>query len=372
MPTVALFNVNFLPYSETFVFDEIRHHERWAVEVFAWRRLNPGLFPFEPVYTPNLFYGFSGWSPHFERIVRQRKFDLVHAHFGLAGIYGVRYAELANLPFVVTFHGNDVALLTSHRRFLRPDYWPYAAGARRMLRRMTVGLCASTELRDLLVDYGVEPSRLIVYRLGIDLTLFRPHQGTRDRLEVVMIGRFVEKKGFEYGIQGFAKAVRNGMNGQLTIIGTGEREQRLKDLVASLHADDCIRFAGVLPAKEVAATLAAADVLLAPSVTTAGGDRESGLIAAKEASASGVVPIGSRHGGIPEIIDDEVTGFLVGERDVDAIADRLTRLHRDPALRTTMGLAARAKMEREYDIRVRVQVLEQHYDQALERFRTRS
>ncbi|HWA15138.1 MAG TPA: glycosyltransferase, partial [Gemmatimonadales bacterium] len=124
-----------------------------------------------------------------------------------------------------------------------------------------------------------------------------------------------------------------------------------------------VDFPGPVPPERVASLLSTAHALLAPSVVDRDGNRESGLIVVKEASASGAVPIGSRHGGIPEIIDDEVTGYLVAERDVDALGDRLRRLARDPDLRNSLAFAGRAKMEREYDNRVRVAALEEIYDE---------
>ncbi len=109
--------------------------------------------------------------------------------------------------------------------------------------------------------------------------------------------------------------------------------------------------------------------LLAPSVVAINGNRDSGLVVAKEASACEVVPIGTYHGGIPEIIDDAETGYLVPERMVDPLADRLTRLLADPELRNRMGKAARRKMKSEYDVTDRVEALEDIYDEACRRRR---
>ena len=105
--------------------------------------------------------------------------------------------------------------------------------------------------------------------------------------------------------------------------------------------------------------------LLAPSVTTADGDRESGTIVVKEASASGAVPLASWHGGLPEIVEDGRTGFLAPERDVATLTRRLVELLRDPALRRRMAEAGRAKMVAEYDNRDRVAELEEAYDAVL-------
>jgi colanic acid/amylovoran biosynthesis glycosyltransferase len=121
----------------------------------------------------------------------------------------------------------------------------------------------------------------------------------------------------------------------------------------------------VLAPREVAAQLAQADVLMAPSVVASDGDRESGVIALKEASAAGVAVLGTQHGGIPEIIDDAETGYLVAERDIAALSVRLAELLSDRALCERLGRAGRAKMEREYDVGKRVQELERLYDEAI-------
>lgn len=179
-----------------------------------------------------------------------------------------------------------------------------------------------------------------------------------------MIGRFVEKKGFEYGLSAFAEVAREQPTMHLTLVGDGERGAVLHRLATALGVADRVTFTGPLPPDRVATVLASSHVLLAPSVVDREGNRESGLIVVKEASACGTVPIGTMHGGIPEIIDTGETGYLVPERDSAAIADRLRLLARDPALRDRLGANAREKMRREYDNRARVLALEERYDEA--------
>jgi len=83
----------------------------------------------------------------------------------------------------------------------------------------------------------------------------------------------------------------------------------------------------------------------------------------KEAAAAGTVPIGTRHGGIPDSIDDGRTGYLVAERDAEHMAEHLARLLGDEALRARLAAAGRAKMEREFDNRKLVAELEVLYDE---------
>src|SRR5690606_32662362 len=83
---------------------------------------------------------------------------------------------------------------------------------------------------------------------------------------------------------------------------------------------------------DVGALMHRAHLVMTPSVTTASGDRESGVIVLKEAAATGLPTIGTRHGGIPEIIEHERTGLLVEERDEAQLADALARILSRPDL----------------------------------------
>ncbi|HTM44947.1 MAG TPA: glycosyltransferase [Polyangiaceae bacterium] len=361
MPRVALFCTNFLPYSQAFVHEQLRQHQRYEAEVFCWRRFYPERFPFEPLHIAPRHYILTRRSPTFTRRFREQTFNVVHAHFGPGACYALPFAEQAKLPLIVTFHGYDVPLLSSPRRFL-PINLPYALRAPAMLKKMALGLCASQELFDMLVDLGVPKNQLRVFRLGIDLNRFVPAEKSKGEPLVAMIGRFVEKKGFEYGIEAFAQAAKSSA-ARLVIAGNGPLEGKLRALVAQLGIEQQVSFPGPLTQSQVAALLAQAAVLLAPSVVASGGNRESGLIVVKEASACGAVPIGSRHGGIPEIIDDEVTGFLVPERDAQQLAERLRQVLTDPALRERLAAQGQAKMRREYDNTQRVQELEAIYDE---------
>jgi colanic acid/amylovoran biosynthesis glycosyltransferase len=362
---IAMFREDFLPFSQTFVFEEIRLLQRHQVDVFAWRRLNASLFPYEPVYVGGLPFLLTGYHRAFHARFRSQPYQLIHAHFGTSGMYALPYAVRYRLPLVVTFHGVDVTVLSSWARFL-PQRWPYAWRAPRLLHSMTLGLCVSHEIRDRLRALGAPEDRLVIHRLGIDLSQFTIGPRDAARVEVIMVGRLVEKKGFEYGLQAFGRVAATNRQAFLSIVGDGPRRRSLEQLAAALGIGDRVTFTGVLSGHEVSERLRRSDIMLAPSVTGRDGNREGSPMTVKEASASEVVPVSTLHAGIPEIVDDGATGFLVGERDVDGLAERLERLIRDRSLRAHMGKAARKKMEREFDNRVQVDELEKLYDRAIE------
>ena len=367
MRRLAMFREDFLPFSQTFVFEEIRLLQRHRVDVFAWRRLNEALFPYQPVHVGGVPFLLTGYAGSFHSQFQSQPYELIHAHFGTSGMYALPYASRYRLPLVVTFHGVDVTVLSSWARWL-PHRWPYTWLAPRLFNRMALGLCVSTEIRDRLLALDAPADRLVIHRLGIDLGQFTPGPRALTGMHVIMVGRLVEKKGFEYGLQAFARAARTHQTAFLTIVGDGPRRGSLQGLVRSLGIGDRVAFTGVLPGREVSARLRQSEILLAPSVTGRDGNREGSPMVIKEASASEVVTVSTYHAGIPEIVDDGVTGFLVNERDVDGLADRLQRLFDDATMRRQMGRAARAKMEREFDNRLQVEELERLYDRAVADF----
>lgn len=369
---VALFCPSFLPYSQTFIYDEIRgHSENYNITVFCKDRQNQDRFPYKNYYEPTsklskIIYLRSGgrFSP-FNRIIKESNFDLIHAHFGTGAVYPLFHVRKFNLPFVVTFHGNDVAALMGIQKY-QFKRWGYYLKHKEIFERASLLLAASEELKALLIELGAAPEKVKVYRLGIDLSLFnfRPPSPSGP-IKFIMIGRFTPKKGHLYALQAFNEVIKEGKKASLTLVGDGELEKELKAFVQENDLGTLVKFTGILSPEEVSQKLTDSDVLLAPSIVTQNLDRESGLIVVKEASAVGLPSIGTWHGGIHEIIGHEKTGFLVPERNVPELTKRMVQLIENPSLIREMGTAARKKMEEEYDLFDQVKKLEMFYEQAI-------
>jgi len=206
--------------------------------------------------------------------------------------------------------------------------------------------------------------------LGIDLERFQPDQKKSPHATIFMIGRLVEKKGFSYGIKAFAttlKQIRDDCSATLCIIGDGPLDRELRGLVEKLELSKRVKFLGRQAHEKIIEHLQQrATIVVCASIVSTRQDRDSGLIVAKEAAACGVPVIGSRHGGLPEIIEDGVTGYLVPERDVETLAASLSKILTNGGLQQKMGRAARLKMEREYDIKQRMQELESIYSELIQ------
>lgn len=277
------------------------------------------------------------------------------------------FAKKFDIPLVVTLHGKDVTLLISEE-IKRPRWRFFRENYKRLFDTASLFLAASQELKDIVVSAGCPKEKVIEYRLGIDLSKFSPAKvDLTAPPKVIMIGRLVEKKGFEFGVRAFAKVIHQGIAATLHIIGDGPLRDQLERVAVELGVYQKLHFEGLLSHDHVVSQLKTSSILLAPSVVAENQDRDSGLITAKEASACSIPVIGSIHGGIPDIVEDGKTGFLVKEKDVDGLSARLTSLLKDENLRTTLGNNGRKKMEAEYDNRRCNERLEAIYDSLKEK-----
>jgi glycosyltransferase involved in cell wall biosynthesis len=372
---VALFSTRFVPYSQTFIYDEVRAHERYGIDVFCKERLNPDRFPYDekhiyhpPGWAETIYENVAYW-PSFNRQIQRGGYDLIHAHFGTAAVYALPYVWRHNLPFVVTFWGNDVGALVGSQRF-KPTRWRYVTLAPKIMTAADRMLGVSEELCAWLRRFSGRPDVVKHYRHGVDLSKFQSSSAEREVPEVVMVGRFTEKKGHRYALRAVSRTLQAGCNLHLSLIGSGELEGECRTYVREQGIEEHVTFHGVLSHEETARRLSEADVALVPSVVARNHDREGSPTVVKEASASGVPVIGTYHAGIPETVDDGETGFLVPERNVPALTDRLIALLTDEKRRKAFGRAARKKMEREFDLFEQVRTLEEHYDQVREQSST--
>lgn len=352
---------NWLPYSETFIYDQVKRAKRFEPYVLA-RGLNSGnvSFPYDKITSlssvERAFYYAALPSRKFAQVIRENNCKFIHAHFGTNGALIAPTAKKLGIPLIVTLHGIDVGVLMGK---VPINYWFYKRTYRQMLEAASILLPASNELAECLVKLGANPDKIHVHRLGVDVSSFTPFKRPDRPAQFLMIGRQVEKKGFEYGIRAFAKIADKFAGTTLTLIGTGPLENSLKELAIQTGFKERIIFKGSIPSPQMPTLMENYDVLVAPCIVASNNDRDSGLIVLKEAGATAMASIGTYCGGLPEIIDNEHTGFLVGQKEVDSLANAMETLASDYALRTQMGVAARLKMETEYDTIKQNEALEQ-------------
>jgi colanic acid/amylovoran biosynthesis glycosyltransferase len=276
--------------------------------------------------------------------------DMVVCHFGPTGdlMVRLRRATKAKWPILTFFHGYDLSLLLQKNG---PGIY------RRLFREGDFFLPVSRFFQKRLVSIGAAPDRMAVHRMGVKV---QPHLRTskhasaraQNEFSFLSIGRLVEKKGLEFAIRAVARCreVNPELKMTLSIVGDGPLHNHLRDTVDSLGLGNLVQLLGSMHREQVVDKLQTANAFLLPSVTTETGDIEGIPVSISEAMAMGLPVISTYHSGIPEIIEHEINGFLVPERDVDALADAMCRIVRDRSLADRMGRAGREKVERELDL----------------------
>jgi colanic acid/amylovoran biosynthesis glycosyltransferase len=207
--------------------------------------------------------------------------------------------------------------------------------------------------RRMLIEEGAPEERTAVHRMGIncDEIAYRPRVMVDGPLELISVCRLVEKKGIAVALRALAAVAtaRPAVKWRYSIIGDGPLLPALKALAGELGLGDRVRFHGALPHGSVRDRLARAHIFLLPSVTAADGDVEGIPVALMEAMAAGLIVVSSFHSGIPELVENGRSGFLAPEGDAAALAAHLRCIADTPDAWAWISLAARKRVESEFN-----------------------
>lgn len=278
-------------------------------------------------------------------LLRRGPYDVIHYQFGPLGLKyrGLHSVGALQGRFVTSFRGYDISKYL--QEFGHGVYRPlFDAG--------DLFLPNCEFFKDRLIQLGCPEERIVVHPSGIDCNVF-PFIPRRlvpgDHVRIITIGRYVEKKGIEYAIRAVAKLAQQYPLVEHFIVGDGPLRESFERLVTTLGAGRTIKLLGWKRQDEVVELLKASHIMLTPSVTAADGNQEATTNVLKEAMAMGVPVVSTWHAGIPELVEDGVSGFLVPERDVDALVAKLRLLVEHPELWPAMGRAGRTRVEDNYN-----------------------
>lgn len=294
-------------------------------------------------------------------ILAANNIEVVHAHFGVEGLYSQQAAKQLQIPHVTTLHGFDVSMtkraLVDSRR---PAWLHYAKQRRDFLASADALVCVSNHIRNLAVDLGADENKISVIGTGVHVDKIQPTD-LPDNAVVLHVARLVEKKGTSYLIDAFARVVKKVPGAQLRIIGEGPLDSQLKAQVERLNLGSSISFLGVQPHDVVLSEISKARIFCMPSVTAESGDQEGLGQVLLEAGASARPVVATKHGGIVDAVVDGESGLLVPERDVPRLAEAISSLLDDEPTARRFGLGARRRVEAEFDVRIQATKLEQVY-----------
>jgi colanic acid/amylovoran biosynthesis glycosyltransferase len=275
-----------------------------------------------------------------------KKFDIIHCHFGPNGIIGAQLKKLG-IPgkIITTFHGYDMSTFLLIKGL---DIY------KDLFLNGELFLPISENWKRKLIELDCDEKKIAVHRMGIDLKKFKYLKRNikpNESVKILTIGRLVEKKGYEYAIRAIARVTDIDKHISYIIGGDGPLRKKLEDLITELNINDYVKIMGAVDQNEVLRLYEQAHFMVLPSITAKNGDKEGIPVVLMESSAIGLPVISTYHSGIPEVIDNGKSGFLVPEKDVCALAEKIEYLVKHPEIWEEMGNNGRKIIEERYDIK---------------------
>jgi glycosyltransferase involved in cell wall biosynthesis len=351
MERVAVVRSWYLPLSETFIYNELTQLKHYQAHVLAKKLMNTERFPFPSVQLYEK-------ENDLKAKLRQINPRLIHVHYGATAVELVELKKKLGLPMLTSFHGFD----NPANKKMAPRYRDNRLKALfKHGERFTV---PSKHMKKILIKHGCPEHKIHVYYSGIDLARFpfiprsMPAKG---KIIILSVGRLVEKKGMLTLIKAFAKIQNDFPHTQLKIIGDGPQEKKLEEEVKSLKLSKKVKLLGELPHDKVIEELKKAHLFCLASQTDKTGNMEGIPNVLKEAMASGVPTISTKHGGIPELISHRHSGLLAKEGSVKSLADQLSYALRHPEIWNRLTRRARARIEKSFNRKNQVIELEKQY-----------
>lgn len=298
--------------------------------------------------SPNFLVGGLGIFPkvaHAARAMAADRVDHVHCHFANhPALAGFIVHRLTDIPYSFTAHGSD----------LHVDRTMLASKVREAAFAVTI-----SEDNRRVISESCGPAlaeRVAVIHCGVEPAAYAPDPARRDRgpddpLRLIAIGTLHEVKGQSHLVEACRLLRERGVVASCGIVGDGPDRPALARQIADAGLEGSVTLLGQLTETAVIDALHGADVLVAPSVPTRRGKREGIPVVLMEAMAAGLPVVASRLSGIPELVEDGVSGILVPPADPSSLATALAELAADPDRRRRMGAAGRAAVMRDFDVR---------------------
>jgi glycosyltransferase involved in cell wall biosynthesis len=360
------------------IYRQITGLKKWAPVVIAQKRENADRYPFHPVRIvskppTHVFRRFwfrqlrnqpwrisNGELNQLLRVLDEERARLLHIYFGHIAVHLLPVIRAWENPSIVSFHGADVMVDMN-----KPAY---RQATLQMLDAVKLVLVRSDSLRRALVALGCDPTKIEMQYTGIPVQEFLFRQRTvpeNGEWRLVQAGRLIEKKGLPMAFRAFANFSKQYPRSTLTIAGEGPLLSELQRLGRELGIADRVSFTGFVSQQQLSEIYYRSHIFLHPSQTGHDGNQEGIPNSMLEAMATGLPVFATRHGGIPEAIENDVSGVLVSEGDDEALAQALLNCAKDPGSLWRIGCAGADVVQKKFDLQHQAQQLEDTYLRAI-------
>ncbi len=294
------------------------------------------------------------------QLLKERRIDVVLAHYASAGAMVFPACKLANVPLVVHCHGFDVHSQKAKQK--------WGAQYPAMGEAAAAVVVVSETMKTALANLGVSEKKITCRPCGTDVTKFTPVDPASNPPTFAFVGRFVDKKAPYLLLDAFRQVHTAKPEARLMLVGDGPLFEATKNLATCWNLLEAVDFTGPLPHEEVATRMSKARAYVQHSIVPQHGndvgDSEGTPVAVLEASATGLPVVATAHAGIKEAVLHCQTGFLVDERDTATMARHMIELVDKPQLASELGIAGRQHIKANYSKEQYLSTLTQILQQA--------
>ncbi len=278
---------------------------------------------------------------------KEKKIEVVFAEYGNTAMKLLPICKALNLPFIVHFHGHDASVISELEQ---------ASYYKELFSYAHFVIVVSKKMYSDFLKWGCPQEKLIYNPYGPRPEFFKLQPVYNNR-QFIAVGRFTEKKAPYYLLLSFKKVLESFPDAKLIVGGEGELLQVCKNLSKQFGIEEKINFPGILTAEEFQRLLEESCCFVQHSVVAANGDTEGTPVSILEAAAAGLPVISTRHAGIPDVVEDGKTGFLVKEHDVKGMARYMVDILKNPAQAKKMGEAGRIKVKEDFTLERHIHII---------------
>ena len=289
--------------------------------------------------------------------------DVIHVHFGNSGWENLFLRKLLQKKYIVSFYGYDYSYLIKQESIWKKRY-------KILFQKADAFITEGPYARKTLISLGCPEQKVFENHLGVDLSRIdyfeRKIPDRNEPIKLLQIASLIEKKGHLFSVQAFAKALKQGHNLSLTFVGSGELRQLLEKIVCDLGIKEHISFIPTIPYKEVLDIAREHHIFIHPSVHASDGNCEGGApVVLLDMQASGMPIISTKHCDIPCYVLDGVSGFLVEEKNIEALTEKIIYLANHREIWPEMGRKGREHVQKEFNAIIQARRLEIIYDKVI-------
>ncbi len=335
-----------------FVIDKFPHEPRWYINNQITGLLDEGFDVYilayrigqRPSYSEVEKYGLLERTFYNELPKNFRHFDIIYCQFGGMGNWALKLKKRGILhgKLIVCFRGGDV----THRLKENPHRYD------KLFKDVDLCFPICEHFKNILIKHGCDEDKINVHYSAIDCSKFKylsRHLPRDGKIKIVSVGRLIEMKGIEYSIRAIEQLKKLYPNAEYEIIGEGPLEEYLKGLIKKRKLEKYVKLVGYLKLSEVIKKLDNAHIFLHTPITTEEGEQDAPANVVKEAMATGLPVVATEHGGIPELVQDGISGFLVPEKNVKKIVEKLIYLIKNSHEWASMGKAGSTYVRKFFD-----------------------